>query len=293
MAQLKVSLENIIPLTEARDHFSQIVTDVQQDKLYILTKGGKPAVAIIDVKYLEAITGGAVKQEHIENEIQKDPLKVGRTPMISHADKKEDDDEIFASPFKSPFTQTAPPAPNTPPLVFPKVDDKPAMPTPPAPTNIPQPIKINFQPDNNPKPATPTPMPITPPSVTPPPAPQPIAAPTPPTPMTPPPAPISTPNNVITTTTSPLTAPAAPTMPTPPPPPITPPAPAPTSPPPVNTAAPINANNTNAMIDVIPMSGGSPAVNSSLISPDDKPGPAQYAGGSATTNSNEPEDMEI
>ncbi|KKQ72439.1 MAG: hypothetical protein US94_C0043G0004 [Berkelbacteria bacterium GW2011_GWB1_38_5] len=41
---LKVSLENIIPLTEARDHFSQIVAEVQKDKLYVLTKGGKPAV---------------------------------------------------------------------------------------------------------------------------------------------------------------------------------------------------------------------------------------------------------
>lgn len=86
MAQLKVSLENIIPLTEARDHFSQIVAEVQKDKLYVLTKGGKPAVAIIDVKYLESITGGAVNQIHIESEIQKDPAKVGRTPMYKHDD---------------------------------------------------------------------------------------------------------------------------------------------------------------------------------------------------------------
>jgi len=63
---LRVSLENIIPLTEARDHFSQIVNEVQKDKLYVLTKGGKPAVAIIDVKYLEQISGGNVNPGHVE-----------------------------------------------------------------------------------------------------------------------------------------------------------------------------------------------------------------------------------
>jgi len=82
--QLKVLLENIIPLTEARDHFSQIVSEVQKDKLYVLTKGGKPAVAIIDVKYLETITGGEIREEHIQEEIKKAPEKVGLPPMVEH-----------------------------------------------------------------------------------------------------------------------------------------------------------------------------------------------------------------
>lgn len=81
---LKVSLDNIIPLTEARDHFSQIVSEVQKDKLYVLTKGGKPAVAIIDVKYLEHITGGEIKEEHVVEEIKKNPEKVGLPEMVQH-----------------------------------------------------------------------------------------------------------------------------------------------------------------------------------------------------------------
>lgn len=81
---LKVSLENIIPLTFARDHFSQIVSEVQQDKLFVLTKGGKPAVAIIDVKYLESITGGQVQRASINEEIKKAPEKVGLPPMVEH-----------------------------------------------------------------------------------------------------------------------------------------------------------------------------------------------------------------
>ena len=142
---LKVSLENIIPLTEARDHFSQIVTEVQQDKLYVLTKGGKPAVAIIDVKYLESVTDGTVKPEHIENEILKDPTKVGRTPMIKH-------EPPSASANNS----------NNSSLVFPKTDAA----VPAAPEPLPQPIKINFQPAGqssvSPTPPTPTPPAPTP-----------------------------------------------------------------------------------------------------------------------------------
>ena len=82
--QLKVSLENILPLTFARDHFSQIVSEVQRDKLFILTKGGKPAVAIIDVKYLESLTGGQIQRQDISDEIKKAPEKVGLPPMVEH-----------------------------------------------------------------------------------------------------------------------------------------------------------------------------------------------------------------
>jgi len=149
---LKVSLENIIPLTEARDHFSQIVTEVQQDKLYVLTKGGKPAVAIIDVKYLEAISGGSVKTDQIETEIQKDPAKVGRTQMIKH--------------------------------------DLPSSPNIPAEAPKDAPIKINFQPAE-PKPLPPTPLGTPPSPATPATAPA-SPPPTPLTSFTPPPAEPST-----------------------------------------------------------------------------------------------------
>ena len=113
--QLKVSLENIIPLTEARDHFSQIVAEVQKDKLYVLTKGGKPAVAIIDVKYLEYITGGEIKKETIKEEIKKDPEKVGLPPMVEHS--------------KPAFSSAAPPI--TPPSLLPTAPPPPRPSTPP------------------------------------------------------------------------------------------------------------------------------------------------------------------
>lgn len=176
--QLKVSLENIIPLTEARDHFSQIVTEVQKDKLYVLTKGGKPAVAIIDVKYLETISGGMVRTDHVEAEIQKDPSKVGRTTMTKH--------DLPTSPAKPSDSSN---------LVFPKTDEtsKPSVTTANGPIDMTnQPIKINFQPAEQsslgntaaPIPTTPT-IPTPPITPTPPATPPPAAVPIPATPVSP------------------------------------------------------------------------------------------------------------
>lgn len=111
MNPLRVSLDNIIPLTEARDHFSQIVSEVQKDKLYVLTKGGKPAVAIIDVKYLEQLTGGEIKEEHVVEEIKKDPEKVGLPEMIEHKPAPP----LPPPPPPMPPEPITPPAPSIPP----------------------------------------------------------------------------------------------------------------------------------------------------------------------------------
>lgn len=178
---LKVSLENIIPLTEARDHFSQIVTEVQKDKLYVLTKGGKPAVAIIDVKYLETLTGGQVKPEHVEEEIMKDPAKVGRTPMIEHVMPAIPKEDSLPGNFNMPpkieeksVNPTPPPVSEKPASILPPGWDIPAS-TPPAP----KPLDV---------PSTPTPAPIPAP-----PTPTPVPAPEPPKPVAPPAAhPLST-----------------------------------------------------------------------------------------------------
>ena len=88
---LKVSLENIIPLTYARDHFSSIVAEVQRDKLYILTKGGKPAIALIDVRYLEQITAGVFNKAKIEKDIEKIPEQVGKPKMLEHEQEIKDE----------------------------------------------------------------------------------------------------------------------------------------------------------------------------------------------------------
>jgi len=288
---LRVSLENIIPLTEARDHFSQIVNEVQKDKLYVLTKGGKPAVAIIDVKYLEQITGGNINSSHVETEIQKNPAKVGRVEMISHTEKPATPN---SSPSPKPNLPISPPPPSTP--VQPLVSPASAAPMPKPPTLSPTPLAPTFTPPpafkptpapaptpqitSTPPPSTPTPTPITPPVT---------AAPTPP-PITPAiqPATTSKPSSLPPNSAPPLSS-------TP-----TPAATAQfsaTTPQPLAPIKPGDNPKPVAMVDMHPIADiddqekdSATQSDNSSTSPDDKPNPAQYSADSANS---EPDDMII
>lgn len=57
-SMLNVPIDKIIPLTEARDTLSKIIADVEQGApLYVLTKNGKPSVAIMSVDVLQKQVG--------------------------------------------------------------------------------------------------------------------------------------------------------------------------------------------------------------------------------------------
>jgi prevent-host-death family protein len=141
---LKVSLDNIIPLTYARDHFSTIVNEVQSDKMYILTKGGKPAIALIDVRYLEQLTGGQIQKSQIKEEINKNPEQVGLPKMVGHDSAPPFSSLKFKPTPPPPLSSTNPPASKpTPPITPPKpVEPKPTPPPPPpAPKPEPKPVE--------------------------------------------------------------------------------------------------------------------------------------------------------
>ncbi len=52
---LKVAIERVVPLTEARSRLSEIVENTVQDRFWVITKGGKPRVAVVDVQYLDEL----------------------------------------------------------------------------------------------------------------------------------------------------------------------------------------------------------------------------------------------
>jgi len=55
---LQVNVDKILPVTEARDKFNQIVDGVEgTDDLYVLTKNGKPSAVVVGVNHLEKLTG--------------------------------------------------------------------------------------------------------------------------------------------------------------------------------------------------------------------------------------------
>lgn len=77
---INVPIDRIVPLTDARDNFSRIVADIenQKDGMYVLTKGGKPAIALININYLsELMKGGSNEpdREPVVKQFVKNPLQ--------------------------------------------------------------------------------------------------------------------------------------------------------------------------------------------------------------------------
>jgi prevent-host-death family protein len=52
---LKVTLDRVIPLTEARARLSEIVEQTSGDQFWVLTRRGRPRVAVVDVEYLDRL----------------------------------------------------------------------------------------------------------------------------------------------------------------------------------------------------------------------------------------------
>ena len=52
---LKISIDHVIPLTEARARLSELIEKTSGDQFWVLTKGGKPRVAVVDVNYLDQL----------------------------------------------------------------------------------------------------------------------------------------------------------------------------------------------------------------------------------------------
>jgi len=52
---LKVALDRVVPLTEARARMSEIVEQTTGDQFWVLTRHGSPRVAVVDVEYLDQL----------------------------------------------------------------------------------------------------------------------------------------------------------------------------------------------------------------------------------------------
>ncbi|KKU43674.1 MAG: hypothetical protein UX60_C0019G0003 [Berkelbacteria bacterium GW2011_GWA2_46_7] len=75
-----------MPLTDARDNFSRLISDIENltEGLYVLTKGGKPAIALINIKYLEEImVGNGAETSHEATHHVSTPHHVAPKPHVS------------------------------------------------------------------------------------------------------------------------------------------------------------------------------------------------------------------
>src|SRR5688500_9946255 len=62
---LSVQIDRIIPIDEAKEDFEKIIATLSEesagDNLFILTRDGKPAVAVVNIRYLSDITGDDIE----------------------------------------------------------------------------------------------------------------------------------------------------------------------------------------------------------------------------------------
>ena len=52
---LKVAVDRIVSVTDARSRLSELVDEAKSEEFWVLTKGGKPRVALVDVVYLDEL----------------------------------------------------------------------------------------------------------------------------------------------------------------------------------------------------------------------------------------------
>jgi prevent-host-death family protein len=52
---LNVSLDRIIPVTEARARLREIIEQTRNDQFWVLTWRGRPRVAVVDIEYLDGL----------------------------------------------------------------------------------------------------------------------------------------------------------------------------------------------------------------------------------------------
>lgn len=81
---MKAVFENIIPVTRARGKLGDLAESVKGDNYIILTKGGSPEAALVDIDYLTSL----------EEEVQKTYQKTFIDPKLFPYTREFSDSEI-------------------------------------------------------------------------------------------------------------------------------------------------------------------------------------------------------
>lgn len=146
-----VDLNKILSDEDAVGQIKDLINEVEaQKELYVLTKAGKPAAAIINIEYLEELTGSEVAPDS-ETTDDLAPENQKETPMPNQpANQMNDDDQPLIDeelPEPLPTSQPSqvpaqtPPMPQMPPQTNPVQEasplaNQPYIPVPPEPNPV-------------------------------------------------------------------------------------------------------------------------------------------------------------
>lgn len=185
---IHADLDKILPEDDALEKISSIIEEVEANQeLFIITKSGRPAAAIINIDYLEELTGNPVSQK----------TEIKEVVEVQPAPEKIEDEKPLLQEEIPPITENSTGVKPTVDLRLSEDQETPEGPTGPA---IPTPTRLETA---EPQPVAATPQ--TPPLA----APQPL----PPMPTTPPMTPPA--NPVTPPSAAPTTPPMTPTQPIP------------------------------------------------------------------------------
>lgn len=87
---MNISTDNIIPITKARSMLGDLAEKVEKDDFIVLTKGGAPKAALVDIEYLNKL------QKEVKKIYRKtfiDPKLLPYTRQFSDKEIKEWEDE--------------------------------------------------------------------------------------------------------------------------------------------------------------------------------------------------------
>lgn len=91
---LKVELDKILSVTEARAKIATVVDDVAKGNVYVLTKGGKPIVLVTPIDFMDKKV--TKKNSPVEAEIEESPIEADTEPenLSTEEETKLDTEEL-------------------------------------------------------------------------------------------------------------------------------------------------------------------------------------------------------
>lgn len=110
---INVPIDKIVPLTTARDTLSKIVAEVETNTpMYVLTKGGKPSVAVVNIDYLEKALNGHLVTETADNSPTNQDVSPEPTTETLSTTLGQPSIEKVVEPTATPSTESLPEPPS-------------------------------------------------------------------------------------------------------------------------------------------------------------------------------------
>lgn len=126
---IHADLDKILPEADALEKITSIIEEVETNQeLFIITKSGRPAVAVINIDYLEELTGSQISTQgpRTTTEIKPDENPQDDEPIL------QEEEEAPASQIPSPYAQSPSLTPTPLPTSLPQSPAEPVAQTPPS-----------------------------------------------------------------------------------------------------------------------------------------------------------------